>query len=57
MDKRDDRSEESLRETTADLHDGLKACGKVVASYRAMFAGEADADSPAETESVPPEAG
>ncbi len=57
MDRRDERSEESLRETTADLHDGLKACGKVVASYRAMFAGEADADSPAETESVPPEAG
>ena len=57
MDKRDDRSEESLQQTTVHLHDGLKACGKVVASYRAMFAGEADADSPAETESVPPEAG
>ena len=57
MDRRDERSEESLRETTADLQDGLKACGKVVASYRAMFTGEPVDTSAAETESVPPEAG
>jgi len=56
MDKRDDRSEESLQQTTVHLHDGLKACGKVIASYRAMFAGETDPASATEPQSVPPEA-
>jgi len=56
MDEQDSRSDRSLTETTAHLHKGLKACSKVVASYRAMLKGEVVA-SDSEAESLPPEAG
>ena len=54
MDDRDDRSEGSLQETTAHLNDGLKACSKVVASYRAMLTNEPDAADTLDTEPPPP---
>ena len=45
MDELGDRSEGSLQETTEHLNEGLKACGKVVASYRAMLGSEAESDT------------
>ena len=55
MDEREDRGDGLLQETTADLNDGLKACGKVVASYRAMLTNESNVASEDAKNEVTPE--